>query len=115
MDVIILVIIIVLTLIYLLPIILVRRLHTASNILTGNYGVTVIICSAFWIMYHLLSIYNPAIFIQSTVMCVANGYLQVTVNCLMISALAMITINRYFTITYPNKRLFKDMHGLLFH
>ena len=46
-NVIVLAIIIVLTLIYLLPIILVRRFHTASNILTGNYGVTGIICCTF--------------------------------------------------------------------
>ena len=46
-------------------------------------------------------------FFFNLAMCIAVQYLSVTVNCLMIYALTMITINRYFTITHPNKRLFE--------
>jgi hypothetical protein len=106
-DIIILILSLILSLIYLLAVILVRRFHTVNNILTGNFCLAGIICCAFWVMYYLLSVFNPAIFYQSTVMCPLNGYLPVMVNCLVVYSLVTITINRSFTITYPNKRLFK--------
>jgi acetamidase/formamidase len=58
-------------------------------------------------MYDLLSVFNPAIFIQSTVMCTLSGYLPMMVNCLLVYSLVTITIILFFEITYPNKRLFR--------
>jgi hypothetical protein len=106
-DVTILLLALILMIIYLLPIILIRRFHTANNILTANCCVTGIICCTFWVMYDLLSVFNPALFVQSTVMCTLIVYLPDMVNCLLIYSFVTITINRFFTITYPNKRLFK--------
>jgi len=98
---------IILMLIYLLAIILVRRFHTVNNILTGNLCLTGIICGVYWFMYSLLSVFNPGIFV-STVLCILTGYLPQVVNCLLVYSLVTITIIRFFTITYPNKRLFKS-------
>jgi hypothetical protein len=106
-DVTILLLTLILMIIYLLPIILIRRFHTANNILTANCCLTGIICCTFWVIYDLLSIFNPEIFVQSTVMCTLIGYLPDMVNGLLIYSFVTITINRFFTITYPNKRLFK--------
>jgi hypothetical protein len=75
--------------------------------LTANCCLTGIICCVFWVTYYLLSVFNPAIFYQSTVMCTLNGYLQAMVNCLLVYSFVTITIIRFFAITYPNKRLFK--------
>jgi len=97
----------ILMLIYLLAVILIRRFHTANNILTGNFCLIGIICCAVWVIYDLVYVFNPEIFVQSTVMCTLIGYLPETVDCLLIYSFVTITINRFFTITYPNKRLFK--------
>jgi hypothetical protein len=96
-----------LTLIYLLPIILIQRFHTTNNILTGNFCLAGIVCCVYWEMYYLVSIFNPVILFQNTVLCICNGYLAAMVNCLVVYSLTMITINRCFTIIYPQKRLFK--------
>jgi hypothetical protein len=106
-DIIILLIVTVLIIIYLVPIILVRRFHTATNILTGNVCLTGIITTLFWNVYNILSDFYPTIWIQSTGACFISIYFTVMVNCLVIYALTMVTINRFFTIMYPNKRLFK--------
>jgi hypothetical protein len=106
-NVIILMIVVAFMLIYLLSIILVRRFHTATNILTGNVCITGIICSSYWIVYTVLSGFYVTILIQSTISCILTAYLSVMVNYLTIHALTMITVNRFFTVMYPNKRLFK--------
>jgi hypothetical protein len=106
-DISILLLALILMLIYLLAVVLIRRFHTVNNILTANCCLTGIICCVFWVMYYLLSVFNPAIFVQSTVMCTLDGYLRVMVNCLLVYSLVTITIIRFFAITYPNKRLFK--------
>jgi hypothetical protein len=95
------------TLIYLLSIILVRRFHTTTNILTGNVCLASIVCSLFWIVFIVLSGFYSTILIQSTFWCIFSSYFQVMVNCLIVHSFAMITINRFLTITYPNKRFFK--------
>jgi hypothetical protein len=68
-NVVILLIVTVLIIIYLLPIILVRRFHTATNILTGNVCLTSIITSLFWIVYNTLSVFYQTVLIQSTAAC----------------------------------------------
>jgi hypothetical protein len=103
----ILLIIIVLTLIYILPIIFLRRFHTVTNILTGNVCLSAILSCSFGIVYYLLLAYYPIIFIQPTLFCSLIPYFETMFNCLIIYALAIITINRYFTVIYPQKRFFK--------
>jgi hypothetical protein len=106
-DISILLLALILMLIYLLAVILIRRFHTVNNILTGNFCLAGIICCVYWVMYYLLSVFNPGILFQSSVLCTLIGYLRVMVNCLLVYSLVTITIIRFFTITYPNKRLFK--------
>jgi hypothetical protein len=103
----ILILAVILMLIYLLAVILIRRFHTANNILTANFCLASVICGVFWVMNNLLTISNPYFFYQTAVRCTLNGYLQQMVNCLLVYSLVTITIIRFFTITYPNKRLFK--------
>ncbi|CAF0855901.1 unnamed protein product [Adineta steineri] len=95
------------TLIYLIPIILLRRFHTTTNILTGNYCIAGIICSGFWILYNVITEFYFTTFFQSYNACMVLAYFRLMVNSLLVYSLTMITINRYFTIKYPNKLLFK--------
>jgi hypothetical protein len=105
--IIILILALILSLIYLLAVILIRRFHTANNILTANFCLASVIAGVFWVMDNLLTISNPYFFYQTAVRCTLNGYLQQMVNCLLVYSLVTITIVRFFAITYPNKRLFK--------
>ena len=106
-EIIVLLIIIVLLLIYILAIIFIRRFHTVPNILTGNACLAGLFCCLFWLAYYIIFSYYPMIFIESTIFCSLIIYLQTMFNCLIIYALAMITINRFFTVIYSQKRLFK--------
>ncbi len=93
--------------IYLGLIFSVRRFHTANNILTGNFCLTGIICCSYWVGYMVVSGFYSIILITSTAACVATQYLSDMVNGLLVYSLSMITINRFLTIIYPKKRLFK--------
>jgi hypothetical protein len=93
--------------IYLLTIILVRRFHNAINILMGNVCLVCIICSLFWSIFNVLFGFYQTILIQSTVWCFVSSYFQVMINYLLVYSLAIVTINRFLTIMYPNKRFFK--------
>jgi hypothetical protein len=106
-EIVILLIAIVLAFIYIIPIIFIRRFHTVTNILTGNVCIATILCSCFWATNYMLVIFSPMIFIEFTTLCSLSPYLQALFDCLIIYALVMITINRFFTVTYPQKRLFK--------
>jgi hypothetical protein len=108
-DIIILLIVTVLILIYLVPIIVVRRFHTATNILIGDVCSTCIITALFWAIYNISSVFYPTVLKQSTVPCFIFMYFPVLVNCLVIYALTTVTINRFFTIIYRKKGLFKRL------
>ncbi len=106
-NAIVLLIVILLASIYLGLIVSVRRFHTANNILTGNFCLTGIICSFHWIGYDVLSGFYPIIYMTSTTSCILTQYLPDMVNGLLVYSLSMIIINRFLTIIYPKKRLFK--------
>jgi hypothetical protein len=94
-------------LIHLLTIILVPRFHTVSNILIGNVLVATIVCAFFWIASGLISDFYPALMLQSTFAYIFSSYSQVMINCILVYSIAMISINRFWTIKYPTKRFFK--------
>ncbi len=104
----ILLIFIILALIHLLPIILIERFHTASNILIGNFCLCSLLCTSFWSVYYILSDFYRKFFNQSKLLTIIIAYFQIFVNYLVVYSLVMITINRYFIAMYPNQRLFKS-------
>jgi hypothetical protein len=108
-QLIILSIIIVLALIYILPIIFIRRLHTVTNILTCNVCLVCFLGSLYWVVYRVLDGFYSADLNKCILSCTIIPYFQTLINCLMIYAFLMITINRFFLVTYPNKRLFKRL------
>ncbi|CAF1238601.1 unnamed protein product [Adineta ricciae] len=112
-NVIILLIGILLTLVYVLSIILLRRFHTAINILTGNFGLSSIICGSYWMIYNPLTTFHGNILQGSTVSYVVISYLTLMVNCLPVYALVNIAVNRYFTVIYPNRAFFKKQMWIL--
>jgi len=98
-----------LTLIQTLPIILIRRFYTAPNILICNFYLCIFLSASIWALYYILSGFYPTVFIKSSFLRNMIPYFQVSFNYLMVHSLVMITINRYFTIIYPNKIFFKTL------
>lgn len=99
--------IVLLCVLYILTIVVNPRFHTVTNILTGNVCLTSIACCLFWVIYTILSAFYPAVLIESYLACVVNRCLPDFVNCLIIYSLAMITINRFLLLVYPNRPAFK--------
>jgi hypothetical protein len=108
-QLIILLIIILLTWIYILPILSNHRLHTVPNILTCNVCLVSFLGSLYWTVYHIFIGFYPTDFHGCVLSCAVVPYVQTMINCLMIYAFLLITINRLFLVTYPNKRLFKRL------
>jgi hypothetical protein len=106
-NIILILITILLILIYLLPIIFIRRFHTAANILTGNFCLAGMICCFFWLVSDVLSGFYSTILDKSIVSCILTEYISTMINCLVVYSLAIITIDRFFIVIYPNKRLFR--------
>ena len=106
-DLIILLSIVLLCVLYILTIVVNRHFHTAANILTGNVCLSSIVCCLFWISFNILSTFYPSTIAGSYSACVFNRCLPDYVNCLLIYSLAMITINRFLLLIYPNKPIFK--------
>ncbi len=101
-NIIILLITMILAWIYFLPIILVRRFYTATNILTGNFCLAGIVYCLYQMIFDVLTGFYVII-----LSCIVTQYLSTMVNCLVAYSLTMITIDRYFIVIHPNKRLFK--------
>jgi hypothetical protein len=95
------------TLIYLVPIICTRRFHTTTNILTCNVCLTSILCCLYWIVFNVILGFYPLLLMPSTFSYIFSSYFQSVTVCLLVYSLATVTINRFLTILYPNKRFFK--------
>ena len=93
--------------IYIIPIIFVRRFHTANNILTSNVCLVCIIGSIFWIIFDVILGFYPIVLNQKTVACGFLLYFQASINYLLVYSFTTVTINRALTIIYPTKRFFK--------
>ncbi|CAF3942229.1 unnamed protein product [Adineta steineri] len=106
-DIITMLIVIILSTAYIIPIIFIRRFQTTYNILTGNICLTILIASVFWITFNTLTVYNASAMKQSIIACYITAYFPAYVNCSTVYAVVVVTMNRFFAIVYPNKRFFK--------
>ena len=101
-NIVILLITMILASIYFLPIVFIRRFHTATNILTGNFCLAGIVYCFYWMIFDILTG-----FYVISLSCIVTEYFSTMINCLVVYSLTMITIDRYFIVIHPNKRLFK--------
>jgi hypothetical protein len=95
------------TLIYLVPIICIQRFHTTNNILTANVCLASFLCCIYWIAFNVMLGFYPLVLFPSTFSFIFSSYIQVLASSWLVHSLAMVTINRFLTIIYPNKRFFK--------
>jgi hypothetical protein len=106
-DTIILLMVVILGLMYIIPIVFLRRFHNASNILTSNVCLAIAFDCLFYVVYNTVIVFYPSIFKPYTIGCYLFAYLPASSNFLTASAVATISINRFFVILYPQKSLFK--------
>ncbi|UJR20633.1 hypothetical protein I4U23_023758 [Adineta vaga] len=93
--------------IYILTILLVKRFHTAANILTSNICLAGATSASFWIAYFIILGFYPILLSNQAVLCLLLRYFQTVCSCLTTYALLTTTISRFFAVVYPNKRLFQ--------
>lgn len=106
-------ILIILAGIYTLPIIFVPRFRTVTNLLTCKVCLVSVFGCIYWGMQSIFDGFYPGTLHEYHLSCLAVPYFQTVVNCLIIYAFVLITINRYFQIIYGSKRLFKSRRWLL--
>lgn len=102
-------IVIISLIIYVIPIIFVRRFHTGTNVLLVGLGLNGTICSILWVVRNLIFITDSTLLVNSRGICISMNFLPTLVNSLVIYCLVTITINQFFTVIYPNKRSFRTV------
>jgi hypothetical protein len=105
-------IIILLSLIYCLPILIIRRFRHCSNILTLNLCLTFMCCCIYWLFYCISwDYYDKDLSLEKP--CAFQIYAQTMCNCQLAFAFVMIPINRFFRIIYYKKFFFKTKSWLI--
>jgi hypothetical protein len=95
---------------YLSAIILVRRFHTASNLLTANlFIVNFLGGTGFWGTLYVIEAFHPTLLLRPTLLHIFSSYSEIVVNCFTIYSIIAVTINRFLAIKYQNKRFFKRL------
>ena len=107
LNVIVLGITVLLSCIYMSVIILISRLHTPTNILTGNFCFLGNVCAIFWMIVTLMTVSYPTIMNESPIGCLITNAVSTIVNGWLLYALVAITFNRYLHIIYSNVQIFK--------
>jgi hypothetical protein len=106
-NIIILLLAVIPALIYLISIILVQRFHTTNNILTSNVCLATIICCLYWVSSNVAQGFFPSVMLQYAALYFFSSYFETMINCLLVYSLAVVTINRFVAINYPNKIFFR--------
>lgn len=93
--------------IYSIPLCFVRRFHKPLHLLSLNVCIAAFICASYWIIYFTMNTFYQNI-LWTEQSCLLILYLQTTVNCQVIYALCVVSLNRLFSIVYRNKIFFRS-------
>jgi hypothetical protein len=91
---------------YTIPICFIRRFHTPPHLLSVNICIAIFICTTYWAIFFILNSFYPSI-LWTTKSCLLITYLRMMVNCQVLYALCMVSLNRLFSVVYKNKILFR--------
>jgi hypothetical protein len=91
---------------YSIPICFIRRFHTPLHLLSLSVCIAIFICTTYWAIFFILNSFYPSI-LWTSKSCLLITYLRIMVNCQVLYALCMVSLNRLFTIVYKNKILFR--------
>ena len=105
-------IIISLTLVYSIPLILIRRFRHPIHMLTIDVCIAALCCSIYWIVYYIMTdIYGQQFY--SVKLCSLVSYTQTMCTVQVPLAFTMFSIHRLCCIVYHNKVFFKSKQWVL--
>jgi hypothetical protein len=105
-------IIICLTLVYSIPIILIRRFRHRTHMFTLDVCMAILFCSIYWIVYYTMTDIHGQQF-YSTRLCSLMSYIQTMCALQVPLAFTMVSIHRLCCIVYHNKVYFKSKQWVL--
>ncbi|CAF1241687.1 unnamed protein product [Adineta steineri] len=94
------------TLIYSIPILLIRRFHNINNIFTANLCFATICCSICWLLNLILVYFYPNL-LSYVKVCVTLNYFRTTCTLQVPLAIIQISVNRFCSVVYHTKFFFK--------
>lgn len=95
--------------IYALPLCLLSRFYSPINIMTVHLCLAFISSAIFWMIIYMLDLNQAMGFnIISQQRCSLLSSIETMFNCLVIYSLSTVAINRFCSINYSNKNLFKS-------
>ena len=97
----------IIALLYIVPVVLVRRFHTHHNILIANVAFVSLCCAWFYIFAYAIMFQYPTIWNEIIPLCVILEYVTITFNFLLVYSFITVIFNRYLTIVYPLKLFFR--------
>ena len=112
-NVFILILIILASTVYSIPIATVRRLRSQHNILTANLCLGLIFLLVYWIVFCLMSEHASEVFYTSPT-CTIFLYIQYMLTGQAICAFTITSLNRYFYIVRPESRYLNSKRWLRF-
>jgi len=106
------VITILLAIIYLIPILLIRRFHNVNNIFTVNLCVASICCDIYWLSNFINSNFFPQNS-NDAASCFAQNYFAMVFTMQVPLALIEIAIHRLSSVVYHRKPFFKKKRWVI--
>ena len=91
-----------LSIIYLIPILLIRRFHTINNIFTANLSIATFCCSTYWLIYFVLYLFYTHVLFGNTT-CAILGYFQMMCTLQIPLAIVATSIHRLCSIIYSKR------------
>ena len=104
--VVLLVLTIIASLVYIIPILFVRRFHTLNNVFTINLSFTTISCSIFWLIITIISTYFSDYHFDS-VSCYLLNFFGLHCTIQVPLTLVEVSVHRLCSIIYHTKPFFK--------
>ena len=91
---------------YALPLCFLERFRKPAHMLTLNVCFAAFICATFWAIFFIMNtFYVDVLWTASS--CLPILYIQTAVNCQVLYALCVVSLNRLFSIVYPDKAIFR--------
>jgi hypothetical protein len=102
------VITILLSLIYLIPILFLRRFHNVNNVFTLNFCFAAICCDIYWLSYSVMIHFFPTSYpYNDAASCFLLNYFQVMCTIQVPYAVVSVSIHRLCSVVYYTKPFFK--------
>ena len=95
-----------LAIIYVIPILLIRRFHNTNNVYTVNLCFATIVCCSYWLFLYVALEFYPAVLSGSGV-CVALNYFQMMCTLQVPLAVVEASVHRLCLVVHYTKPFFK--------